>query len=372
MTRAATDPPNPRTPVDVMYVGSGTTAGLRQADAEMLSALRGLGVGVLAVTPSLEPPRPLRRYVQRSLATIDAFESIALRRAAAAAFSSHEPRAIIYATTHAAMLAPRAPARARVAIRFDTPARLSRAGAPYRLEYLLERRRFERAAMLMPSALELGPDTARLLPPQVPVVPVPIPIELGGDAPAARREPVVVFYGASPDKKGLDVAVRAWAKLAVPDGRRRRLAITGIERERGLRYLQERGIAEPPGVHWTGLLSPEQHRALTRRAEVYLAASRYENYGIGQLEALADGAMLVTTPSPGPFAALPIARELDPRMVADGDTPAALAGALEAAFARDDGERVTYRARARERLRAFSREETSHRLGHKVLPLLLS
>jgi glycosyltransferase involved in cell wall biosynthesis len=358
-----------------MYVASGSTAGLRLADAEMLSALRGLGIGVLAVTPSLEPPRPIRRYVERSLATIDAFESVALRRATALALSSHEPRAIIYSTTHAAMLQPRSPERARVAIRFDTPAQLSRPGAPYRLEHRLERRRFERAALLMPSALDLEPDTARLLPPQVPVVPVPIPIELGVEPPAATRDPVAVFYGASPEKKGLDVAVRAWARVASSDRvaySDRRLVITGIDGERGRRYLHERGITEPNGVQWTGLLSPAEHRALTRRAEVYLAASRYENYGIGPLEALADGSMLVTTPSPGPFAALPIARELDDRLVAAGDSPAALATALEAAFARGRDERVTYHAQARERLRAFSRRETSRRLSHDVLPLLLA
>ena len=371
MRTASTHRLGSRTPVDVMYVGSGSTAGLRQADAEMLSALRGLGVGVLAVTPSLEPPRPIRRYVQRSLATIDAFESVALRRATARALSSHEPWAIIYSTTHAAMLQPRASERARVAIRFDTPAQLSRPGAPYRLEYLLERRRFERAAVLMPSALELGADTARILPARVPVVPVPIPIDLGGEPPTATRDPVAVCYGASPEKKGLDVAVRAWAR-ATEDAAGRRLVITGIDRQRGLRYLHERGISEPAGVQWTGLLPPGQHRALTRRAEVYLAASRYENYGIGPLEALADGSMLVTTPSPGPFAALPIARELDDRLVADTDAPAALAAALEAAFARAEDERVTYRARARERLRPFSRKETSNRLRHEVLPLLLS
>ncbi len=368
MTQASTNRRSSTTQVDLIYVASGSTAGLRQADAEMLAALRGLGVEVLAITPSLEPPLPIRRYIQRSLATIDAFESFALRRATAGALSSYEPQAIIYSTTHAAMLAPRASARARVAIRFDTPAQLSRRGVPYRLEYLLERRQFKRATLLMPSALELGPDTARVLPPEVPVVPVPIPIELGGEPPGSRDR-VTVFYGASPEKKGLDVAVAAWARVAAPD---RRLVVTGIDRERGLRYLHERGITEPPAVQWTGLLSSEQHRVLTRSAEIYLAASRYENYGIGQLEALADGSMLVTTPSPGPFAALPIARELDPGLVADNDSPAALATALGAAFARGQDDRIDYRARARERLRAFSREETSNRLCHEVLPLLLA
>jgi hypothetical protein len=50
---------------------------------------------------------------------------------------------------------------------------------------------------------------------------------------------------------------------------------------------------------------------------VFVTAPRREDYGIAQLEALADGCVLVTTPSPGPYAALPLARELDPRLVAD-------------------------------------------------------
>jgi len=359
---------SPRKPVDVMYVAAGTTAGLRQADVEMLGALREHGLDVLTITPSFRTPRLISRYAQRSLLTIDALEAFALRRAAVDALRSHAPRAIIYSTSHAAMLAPRMSARSRVGIRFDTPAQMSRSGAPYRVEYLLERRRFRQARVLMPWALDLEPDTARVLPPETPVIPIPIPIDLDGPPEGASRDPIVVFYGASPHKKGLDVAVRAWARASTAG---RRLVVTGIDRDRGLRYLNEHGIEEPTAVEWAGLLPPSLHRDLTRRAEVYLAASRYENYGIGPLEALADGAALVTTPSPGPFAALPIARELDPRLVAERDTPDALAGALESAFAREQGERVTYRGRARELLRVFSREETSRRLRQEVLPLLL-
>ena len=59
------------------------------------------------------------------------------------------------------------------------------------------------------------------------------------------------------------------------------------------------------------------YRALLRRARVFVTAPRREDYGIAQLEALADGCMLVTTPSPGPYAALPLARELDPRLVGE-------------------------------------------------------
>lgn len=356
------------TPIDVMYVVSGTTAGLRQADAEMLGALSDLGVGLLTITPSSSEPWPFRRYVNRSLLTIDAFHSFAARRAAARALRLYTPRAIIYSTTHAALLAPRSAKGARVAIRFDAPAQMSRTGgALYGIEFWLERRRFKRAGLLMPAAVEVGPETARLLPASTPVVPVPIPIELG-DEPQADRDPIAVFYGGSPERKGLDIAVKAWTHAPRGD---RRLVVTGIDRASGVRYLQERGIDEPPSVEWAGMLSPDKHRRLTRRAEIHLAASRYEGYGIGQLEAFADGATLVTTPSPGPYVALPIARELDPRLVAPTDSPADLAAALGVAFTRAHGERVTYRDRAREHVRAFSRDETTRRLRHEVLPLLL-
>jgi glycosyltransferase involved in cell wall biosynthesis len=367
MTLTPTRRRRARRPIDLLYVASGTTAGLRQADAEMLGALRELAVDVVTVTPTSSQPWLVRRYLNRSLLTIDACESFAVRRATTRALKSHNPRAIIYSTTHAAMLSPRRPAHERVAIRFDTPAQLSRTGTEYRVEHLLERRRFKRAHLLMPAALELGPQTARAIPPATPVVPVPIPIELG-EPPSAARDPIAVFYGASPERKGLDTAVQAWARARSGE---RRLVVTGIDRAVGLQYLHERGIDEPPGVQWTGLVSPEEHRRLTRRAEIYLAASRYEGYGIAQLEAFADGATLVTTPSPGPFVALPIVRELDPRLVAATDSPTDLAASLDSAFARGEDERVSYLTQARERVCAFSREEARNRLRHEVLPRLL-
>ena len=69
------------------------------------------------------------------------------------------------------------------------------------------------------------------------------------------------------------------------------------------------------------------YRALLRRARVFVCAPRREDYGIAQLEALADGCLLVTTPAPGPYAALPLARSLDPRLVGE-DLAAALRAAL--------------------------------------------
>ena len=92
-----------------------------------------------------------------------------------------------------------------------------------------------------------------------------------------------------------------------------------------------------------------EYRALLRRARVFVCAPRREDYGLAQLEALADGCMLVTTPAPGPYAALPIARELDARLVGED-----LAGALRAG-ARRAGRRCRLPRAGRRAARAVAR-----------------
>ena len=59
-----------------------------------------------------------------------------------------------------------------------------------------------------------------------------------------------------------------------------------------------------------------EFRAALRQARVHITSARWEDWGQAQLEALADGALLATTPAGGPFEALAFARELDPRLVA--------------------------------------------------------
>ena len=95
----------------------------------------------------------------------------------------------------------------------------------------------------------------------------------------------------------------AWA-----DARRdeEQLVVAGIDDARRI-----------PGVRFTGRLPRPEYRALVRRARVFLAAPRREDYGIAQLEALADGCMLVSTPAPGAYPARELARQLDPRLVSD-------------------------------------------------------
>ena len=86
---------------------------------------------------------------------------------------------------------------------------------------------------------------------------------------------------------------------------------------------------------------------------MFVCAPRREDYGIAQLEALADGCLLVSTPAPGPYAALAIARALDPRLVGED-----LDGALRAALLDPT---LDYAARARVALAPFSREAIDRR-----------
>jgi glycosyltransferase involved in cell wall biosynthesis len=112
-----------------------------------------------------------------------------------------------------------------------------------------------------------------------------------------------------------------------------------------------------------GALPATEYRALLRRARVFVCAPRREDYGLAQLEALADGCELVTTSAPGPYAALPIARSLDPRLVSD-DLAAALLTAL-------DDPAPDYAARACAALAPFGRAAIDRIAREELLPRLL-
>ena len=52
-------------------------------------------------------------------------------------------------------------------------------------------------------------------------------------------------YAANPDKRGLDLLMRAWGEAGPPGGR---LGIGGLDRAEGERWLRRLGAHEPPGV----------------------------------------------------------------------------------------------------------------------------
>jgi hypothetical protein len=319
---------------DVLLVSLGSTAGLRAADAALAGALRRAGASVaLART---QHPRPVR-----TLALTDLAWARAARAATRRALSDGEPRAIVYSTITAALLQP-----APGAVRFDAPASANRPGRHGIWQRPLERRRLRAAPLLLPwSPGGLAEAHAG----SAPALVVPVPVEPSGPA-IETRDVAAVTYAADPAKKGLDRVLAAWAAARRPG---ETLVVAGAE---------EAIAAE--GVRVAGRLAPAEYRALLRRARVYVTAPRREDYGLAQLEALADGCLLVTTTAPGPYAALPLARQLDGRLVTED-----LATALRAAL---DDPRPDYAERAGELLAPYSPREVDRIVADELVPRLLT
>lgn len=331
----------------MLIVSLGSTGGLRTAEDELLESLE--RAGARAGIVRAEAPAPVR-----TLMLTDLSWARAARRAAQAELARIHARALIYSTTTAASLWPRPGA-----IRFDAPAAVNRPGRHGLWQRPLERRRLRQAPLLLPQSegalLELPPAVRDSLASGRSLV-LPVPVEPSAPT-SGQRDIAAITYAANPFKKGLDTVLDAWRRARKAD---EELLIAGVE-EGELRRL---GYALPEGTRTTGMLAPEEYRALLRRARLYVCAARREDYGIAQLEALADGCTLVTTPSPGPYAALPLARTLDARLVGD-DLSAALRTAL-------DDHPSDYAERALLALAPFRRAATDKLVSEQLLPRLLS
>ena len=347
----------PEHAADVLLVSLGSTAGLRRADDELQDSLRRAGARVAIARPY--PPEPLP-----TLMLTDLLWARAAREAAAKILEQQRlapARAVIYSSTTAALLWKRPGA-----IRFDATASGNRRGRHGLWQRPLERRRLRQAPLLLPwseGGLHEAPnvrgrDERALV--------LPVPVEPSG-ALDAKRDIAAVTYAANPRKKGLDRVLAAWRRLRAESppadaSAPEELVVAGA----GADELRRAGFvaADEPGVRVVGALVPDEFRALLRRARVFVCAPRREDYGLAQLEALVDGCQLVTTATPGPYAALPIARELDPRLVGD-DLVAALTAAL-----RDP--RGDYAERSREALAPLSRESVDRTVAEQLLPRLLA
>jgi glycosyltransferase involved in cell wall biosynthesis len=356
--------------LDVLLVKLGSTTGLRVAEEALQDSLRRAGARVFVA--GADHPGDTR-----TLMLTDLRWAYAARRAARDVLDrvpDRPPRAVIYSTVTAALLWPRPGA-----ILFDAPAAANRPGRHGLWQRPLERRRLRQAPLLLPAsagALEeataaLGGtlDRERALVVPAPIVPPPP----GGDGAASRpaldvdanghpldppeRDIDAITYAANPHKKGLDRVLEAWRRV-----RRQgeRLVVAGISR----RGLRESGFTVlDDEVHVVGLLSAGKYRALLRRSRVFVCAPRREEYGLAQLEALSEGCLLVTTPAPGAYVALGLARELDPRLVGE-DLGAALRQALDAPPA-------GYAARAAELVAPFTAAAVDRIVADQLLPRLL-
>jgi glycosyltransferase involved in cell wall biosynthesis len=186
---------------------------------------------------------------------------------------------------------------------------------------------------------------------------------VSSSGPGGERDIAAITYGANPEKKGLDRVLAAWLAAGRAG---EELVVAGLDERRGAEWLRRAAGAGAGGaatrVRFTGMLSRAEYRALLRRSRVFLTAPRREDYGIAQLEALADGCMLVTTPAPGPYAALPVARELDPRLVS---AELAIRTAL-------DDPAPGYAQRAALALAPWSPESVDRVVAEQLLPRLLA
>jgi len=271
---------------DVLLVSLGATAGLRASDAELAASIERAGARVEVVFASA--PRPLR-----TLALTDLSWAMAARSAARAALARGSPRDHL-------LDGDRRPARARPgAIRFDALAAANRPGR----HGIWQRRRERRVLVRAPLLLPVSEQALAGAPAGVPrAVVVPIAVEASGPPAPGGRDIAAITYAADAHKKGLDRVLAAWSAARRPD---EELIVAGGA-----------PVGALDGVRAVGALPREDYRALLRRARVYVAAPRREEYGIAQLEALADGAMLVAAQPAPDYPALAIARAADARLVA--------------------------------------------------------
>jgi glycosyltransferase involved in cell wall biosynthesis len=326
--------------VDIGLVSLGTTPGLRRADAALADQVRAAGASCRVVQVRIGAAGALRR----NAAVTDLVEGLAARRAA----RGLDARAVIFSTVTASLL-QRTPA-VPWAVRFDSTAALNRPGASGAWQRAREREVLSRAPLLLPWGDEIAHATGGIV--------VRVPVD--EVAPAAHRDIDAIAYAGYPHKRGLDVLCEAWGKAARPG---ERLVIGGIERERGMEWLSRQGLEEPAGVEWRGLVAREEWLTLVARSRVFVNASRREDHGLAQLEALAAGCALVTVPSAGPYEALPLARALAPELVSQDLAPALRAGL-------DRAEPEAYAAHARELLGPFRAGVVERVVAGSVLPAL--
>ncbi|MGI8429198.1 MAG: glycosyltransferase [Solirubrobacteraceae bacterium] len=331
---------DPRTGVLVVSIAS--TSGWRAAAGELARSLARAGASVETVTADPGPS-------VRTFALTDFVQARGARDACLRGIAEHDPAAIIYCSITAALLWPRPGA-----VWLDSIAAENRPGRHGIWQRTVERRRLQQAPVVLAMSRRSLTPLNGWIGVRHPIV-MPSPVQRSGSdaVPAGRRDIAAVTYAGNPEKKRLAFVLEAWQRARRAD---ERLVVAGLE--------APRVGAVPAGVDVAGRLEPDDYRALLRRARVFVAAPLREDYGIAPLEALADGCRLVSTPAPGPYAALEIARQLDPRLV-DED----LAGALRIAL---DHPRPGYTQRAQELLEPFGRAAIDRTIAEDVLPRLLA
>jgi glycosyltransferase involved in cell wall biosynthesis len=343
---------------DVALVSPGATFGWRRADEALARHLRDAGADCRVVAVPLGRAATLRR----TMATTDVVEALAARRAARGLRAG----AVIYSSVTAALLQP---AAGRGSIRFDGIAAVNRPGPGGAWQRRRERGVLARAGLLLPwsegAAAQARDAVVRggAPPPEQLILSPPV-----ATAAALADAPEVLAYAGNPDKRGLELMVRAWARLGPGQGR---LGIGGVDRSEGLVWLRRAGVREAPGIEWMGTVERERWLGLTAGARVFLSTPRIEDWGLAQMEALAAGTPLVTVPCPGVNAALALARSLAPALVPARRAEDEVVASLRAALALGEAERASYADAARALLAPYSEDAVRERVAAELLPRLL-
>jgi hypothetical protein len=320
--------------VDVLVVALESTPGWRAAARELAESLERVGASVATVGTGRLPR-------VRTFALTDLVEARAARRACDRGSAEHNPTAVIYCSVTASLLWARPGA-----IWLDSTATENRPGRHGVWQRPVERRRLVQAPMVLAmSPRALGPLEHLRRPDAV----VRVPVEPSGHVQTERDIPAITYAG-DPQKRRLDYVLGTWEAVR-REGET--LVVAGLD-----------AIKPRPGVEVAGRLDPTEYRSLLRRARVFIAAPRREDYGIAPLEALADGCVLAATRAPGAYPALEIASALDPRLVDDD-----LARAVRTAL---DDPRPGYAEDAAKLLHPFSRPAVDQTVAEDVLPRLLS
>jgi glycosyltransferase involved in cell wall biosynthesis len=345
---------------DIALISLGTTPGLRNADQSFVEMAQHAGLTCELIDVGVGKSGALRRQSTMT----DIVEARAARNAA----SGVKAKVVVYSTVTAALMQR---PKGKYAVRFDSPAAENRQGLSGVWSRSKEEKLLAGADVLLPwgnAALKFIPDKAK----SVPAIPLHVPIEGGPSAQRSasiagteERDIDVLAYAGYPEKRGLDVLIQAWQTSGLHMNKR--LRVTGIDRNRALEFLKKKKIAEPIGIEWSGLLEPGQFRYTLSRTRVFVNASRREDHGLSQLEALAAGSALVTVASDGPYEALPLATKLDSRLISPSVSSQSLAFALRAGFQVDLDD---YAQRAAEMLRPYRRDAIQEVFNTQVLPAL--
>ena len=258
------------------------------------------------------------------------------RAAASRGIADRDQRAIIYCSITAALLWPRPGA-----IWLDAIAAENRPGRHGIWQRLVERRRLAQAPLVLTMAeRSLDPLAGRRT---ADALSCRCRSTRSGAAATAARDIDVLAYAGDPVKRRLDFILAAWAR-ARREGET--LVVAGVDRADD---AGRRGASSPAG--W--------RRTRTARCCAARACSSprrgARTYGIAPLEALADGCMLVTTPAPGPYPALRLARAARPAAGLRGP------GGRAAGRARRPRGRATPSARRRAAAAVRSRRASARR-----------